>query len=250
MSEKSLLQFEQRTTTNQQELELKYVAYYRVSTDKQGRSGLGLEAQQSAVRNYLANKGWPPIAEFAEVESGKRNARPQLKAALDHCKVMHATLVVAKVDRLARNANFVGAILDSGVQVVFLDMPNLGEGAVPTFILQQLASVAQLEAGLISERTKAALQAARERGVRLGGDRGYRPGREAAQRAATAKSEDAQQRAERLAPIVDDIVKQGHASLAAIAAELNRREIPTPSRRGSWKPTMVSRILKRNAEGV
>jgi DNA invertase Pin-like site-specific DNA recombinase len=225
---------------------MKYVAYYRVSTDKQGRSGLGLEAQQAAVRQYLDGKGWPPIAEFEEVESGKRNARPKLKAALDHCKVMNATLVVAKVDRLARNANFVGAILESGVQVVFLDMPNLGEGAVPTFILQQLASVAQLEAGLISERTKAALQAAKERGVRLGGDRGYRPSQEAAQRAAQAKSEDATQRAHLMMPILQDIISAGHASLAAIANELNRREIPTPSRRGAWKPTMVSRILKRS----
>jgi DNA invertase Pin-like site-specific DNA recombinase len=225
---------------------MKYVAYYRVSTDKQGKSGLGLEAQQAAVRQYLHGKGWPPIAEFEEVESGKRASRPQLKLALDHCKVMNATLVVAKVDRLARNANFVGAILDSGVQVVFLDMPNLGEGAVPTFILQQLASVAQLEAGLISERTKAALQAAKERGVRLGGDRGYRPDREAAQRAAQAKSEEADRRAQLLQPIIQDIINCGHASLSAIADELNRREIPTPSRRGTWKGTMVSRILKRS----
>lgn len=227
---------------------MKYVAYYRVSTDKQGRSGLGLEAQQSAVRQYLDGKGWPPIAEFAEVESGKRNARPQLKAALNHCKVMNAVLVVAKVDRLARNANFVGAILESGVQVVFLDMPNLGEGAVPTFILQQLASVAQLEAGLISERTKAALDAARARGVKLGGDRGYRPSKDAALAAAKAKSEDAQHKAELLQPVIADIVSAGHASLAQIAAELNRRDIPTPSRRGSWKPTMVSRVMKRVQE--
>jgi len=246
MQNQTGLQFDQRHKTNQQEIELKYVAYYRVSTDKQGKSGLGLEAQQAAVRQYLTGKGWPPIAEFEEVESGKRSTRPELKAALDHCRLMNATLVVAKVDRLARNANFVGAILDSGVQVVFLDMPNLGEGAVPTFILQQLASVAQLEAGLISERTKAALQAAKERGVRLGGDRGYRPTRDAAQHAAKAKSEDAGHRARLIQPIIDDIVAAGHASLAAIAGELNRRDIPTPSRRGSWKPTMVSRILKRS----
>jgi DNA invertase Pin-like site-specific DNA recombinase len=219
---------------------MKYVAYYRVSTDKQGRSGLGLEGQQAAVRQYLGNKGWPPIAEFTEVESGKRNARPQLAAALNHCKLMRATLVVAKLDRLSRNAAFLLSLRDAGVEFVCCDNPEANRLTVGI-----LAMVAEDETVRISERTKAALQAAKARGVKLGGDRGYRPGKKASQMAAQAKSEAAAARAFLLNPIVQEIIKEGHASLAQIAAELSRREIPTPSQRGTWKPTMVSRVMKR-----
>ena len=224
---------------------MKHVAYYRVSTDRQGRSGLGLEAQRSAVQSYLEGKGFPLAAEFEEVESGKRNSRPQLEAALDYCRLMGATLVVAKIDRLARNAHFVGTILESGVPVVFLDLPLQGEGAVPRFMLQQMASIAELEAGLISERTKAALQAARERGVRLGGDRGYRPPREQSLRAAGVRREQAREVARRLWPVVEEMMAQGFGSLSQIAGELNRREVPTPSRRGVWRSTMVARLFQR-----
>lgn len=224
---------------------MKYVAYYRVSTDKQGRSGLGLEAQKEAVHRYLADKGWPPLAELEEVESGKRSSRPRLKEALALCRVHAATLVVAKIDRLARNAHFLGSIIESGVQVVFLDLPNLGQGAVPTFILQQLASVAQLEAGLISERTKAALTAAKARGVRLGGDRGYKPPQELSEAAAAAKKAQAAERAADLKGIIDAVVADGHASFQQIARELNARGIPTPSRSGQWQATTVSRVMKR-----
>lgn len=228
----------------------KFVAYYRVSTDKQGRSGLGLEAQRSAVTGYLKDRGWPPLAEYTEVESGKRNSRPQLQAALDYCRLMGSTLVVAKMDRLARNAHFIGTILESDVPVVFLDFQNLGEGAVPRFILQQMASVAELEAGLISERTKAALQAAKARGVKLGGDRGYRPPREQAQKAAQARSAKAQDRARLLAPVMQEVMAQGAGSLQEVARELTSRGIPTPSRKGVWHPTMVSRVLGRIEEVV
>jgi len=228
---------------------MKYVAYYRVSTDKQGRSGLGLEAQQAAVRQYLDGKGWPPLAEFEEVESGKRATRPQLAAALATCRVHGATLVVAKLDRLARNAHFLGSIIESGVEVVFLDMPNLGQGAVPTFILQQLAAVAQLEAGLISERTRAALAAAKARGVRLGGDRGYKPPAALSVAAAGAKREQADQRAADYQPIIEDVIANGHASHRAIARELNARGIPTPSRAGSWQATTVARVMRRVDSG-
>lgn len=224
---------------------MKHVAYYRVSTDKQGRSGLGLEAQRDAVHRYLTDKGWPPLAEFEEVESGRQVTRPRLREALATCRVHGATLVVAKLDRLARNAHFLGSIIESGVQVVFLDMPNLGQGAVPTFILQQLASVAQLEAGLISERTKAALAAAKARGVRLGGDRGYRPPQALSEAAAAAKRAQAEERARDLMGIIESVIGDGHASYRAIAEELNARGIPTPSRAGAWQATTVSRVFKR-----
>lgn len=219
---------------------MKFVAYYRVSTDKQGRSGLGLEGQQAAVRQYLAGKGWPPIAEFVEVESGKRNARPKLLEALEHCKLMGAVLVVAKLDRLSRNAAFLLSLRDSGVDFVCCDNPDANRLTVGI-----LAMVAEDEAERISERTKAALQAAKARGVQLGGDRGYRPTKADARVASEAKTRAANERATMLRPVIDDVVAAGHASLPKIAAELNRRGIPTPSRNGQWKATTVSRILKR-----
>ena len=139
---------------------MKVVAYYRVSTDRQGRSGLGLGAQREAVRSLIeASGGWPPVAEFTETESGRRADRPQLAAALAACRVHRAVLVIAKLDRLARNQAFLMALIDSGVGVLFCDLPEIPAGAVGRFMLQQMAAVAELEAGLISERAKAALAA-------------------------------------------------------------------------------------------
>jgi DNA invertase Pin-like site-specific DNA recombinase len=219
---------------------MKYVAYYRVSTDGQDRSGLGLEAQRAAVRKYLGGKESAAIAEYTEVESGKRSDRPQLRAALHYCLVMNATLVVAKMDRLARNAGFLLSLRDSGVEFVACDQPDASRVTVGI-----LAVIAEEEARLISERTKAALQAVKARGVKLGGDRGYRPPREQSLRAAQAKSEKAQATAQRLWPVVRDVMAQGYSSMGDIARELNRREVPTPSRRGAWRSTMVGRVFER-----
>jgi DNA invertase Pin-like site-specific DNA recombinase len=144
----------------------KFVSYYRVSTDRQGRSGLGLEAQKEAVQQRLNGGPWQLVAEFVEVESGKLAKRPQLDAALSACKKHKAKLVVAKLDRLSRNVSFLLKLIDSGVDVLFADLPELN-GAMGRFMLTTMASVAELEAGLISERTKAALKAAKSRGVRL-----------------------------------------------------------------------------------
>src|SRR4051794_28136556 len=139
---------------------MKVVAYYRVSTGKQGRSGLGLDAQRSAVQSFVqASGGWPPVAEFTETESGRRVDRPQLCAALAACRVHRAVLVIAKLDRLARNQAFLMSLIDSNVDVLFCDLPQIPAGAVGRFMLQQMSAVAELEAGLISERTKAALAA-------------------------------------------------------------------------------------------
>ena len=145
----------------------KFVSYYRVSTDRQGRSGLGLDAQKEAVQQRLDGGRWQLVAEFVEIESGKRAKRPQLDAALAACKKHKAKLVVAKLDRLSRNVSFLLKLIDSGVEVLFADLPELN-GAMGRFMLTTMASVAELEAGLISERTKAALKAAKARGVRLG----------------------------------------------------------------------------------
>jgi DNA invertase Pin-like site-specific DNA recombinase len=144
----------------------KFVSYYRVSTDRQGRSGLGLDAQKAAVQQRPNGGQWQLIAEFIEIESGKRAKRPQLDAALAACKKHNAKLVVAKLDRLSRNVSFLLKLIESRVEVLFADLPELN-GAMGKFVLITMASVAELEAGLISERTKAALKAAKARGVKL-----------------------------------------------------------------------------------
>ena len=140
-----------------------FVTYYRVSTDKQGRSGLGLEAQQAAVRNYLDGATWELVGEFTEVESGRKSERPELARALALCKKRKATLVIARLDRLARNVHFISGLMEAKVKFVACDMPE----ATP-FMLHIYAAVAQKEARAISARTKAALAAAKQRGVRLG----------------------------------------------------------------------------------
>jgi DNA invertase Pin-like site-specific DNA recombinase len=145
----------------------KYVAYYRVSTDRQGESGLGLEAQKDAVEQRLNGGRWQIVGEFTEVESGKRASRPQLDAAIAACKKHKARLIVAKLDRLSRNVAFLLKLIDSGVDVLFADLPELN-GARGKFVLITMANVAELEAGLVSERTKAALKVAKARGVKLG----------------------------------------------------------------------------------
>ncbi len=153
----------------------RFVAYYRVSTDRQGQSALGLEGQQSAVRDFLNGGDWSLTGEYTEIESGKRSDRPELARALTQCRLTGATLVVAKLDRLARNSAFLMSVVDGSGEggVVFCDLPTIPAGPVGRFIIQQMANVAELEAGLISQRTKAALQAAKARGTKLGGFRGH-----------------------------------------------------------------------------
>jgi DNA invertase Pin-like site-specific DNA recombinase len=202
-----------------------FVAYYRVSTDKQGKSGLGLEAQREAVQTRLDGGPWQLVGEFTEIESGRHAKRPQLAGALKACKKHKAKLVVGKLDRLSRNTRFLLALIESGVEVLFADLPDVS-GA--------MAAVAELEAGLIGERTKAALAAAKQRGVRLGVT--------GAEKAERYKAE-AQARAIELAPVLRDLKKRG-LSLRAVAAELTKRRVPTP-RGGAWHPQLVKRIVER-----
>ncbi len=140
-----------------------YVAYYRVSTDRQGRSGLGLEAQRSAVAGYLDGGSWTLLDTFTEVESGRRNDRPELAKALDLCRRRKATLVIAKLDRLARNVAFIANLMDADVDVVAVDMPEANR-----FTLHIMAAMAEHVAALVSQQTKAALKAAKARGRALG----------------------------------------------------------------------------------
>lgn len=216
-----------------------YVAYVRVSTTKQGRSGLGLEAQQEAISAYLKEGDTLIAPTYVEVESGKRSDRPQLTKALAHAKLTGATLLVAKLDRLARNVRFLHSVLESGVEVAFCDLPQVN-GAMGRFIINQMAGVAELEAGLISERTKAALAAAKARGVKLGGYRGG-PKVDPAQGLATRKRE-ASAFIERVRPAVAEAQREGATSLRQIAAFLTQKGVKT-RRGGPWDAAKVRQVL-------
>ena len=227
----------------------KFVSYLRVSTDKQGRSGLGLDAQRTAVESYLNGGRWTLVAEYVEAESGKRADRPQLAKALAHAKAIGATVVFAKLDRLSRNVDLLRSLVASDVDLVFCDLPHVPAGAMGRFLLTQMASVAELEAGLISERTKAALAAAKARGVKLGNPNGARAlrGKQVGNKQAVAAVKaKADHRASNLRSIVDDMQAQGITTVRAIAAELNARGILTP-RGASWHPTSAARLLVRIA---
>jgi DNA invertase Pin-like site-specific DNA recombinase len=215
----------------------KFIAYYRVSTQRQGRSGLGLEAQQSAVRDYLNGGDWRLVAELTEVESGKRSDRPKLAEALKLCRLHGATLIVAKLDRLARNVAFLSNLMESGVDFHAVDFPQANR-----LTIHILAAVAEHEAKAISERTKAALAAAKKRGVKLGGDRGAKVTPMMRKAALAAVQERVQARAMDLAPIVKELQAAGATSLRAIADGLNDRGIPT-ARGGQWSAVQVMRVL-------
>lgn len=216
----------------------KFVSYLRVSTAKQGKSGLGLEAQREAVTSYLNGGSWRLIAEAVEVESGGKADRPKLQEALSLCRAYGATLVVAKLDRLARDAHFLLGLQKAGVEFVAVDMPSANRLTVGI-----LAMVAEEEKRLISARTKAALQAAKARGVALGGFRG-RAGTEGdCQKAREARTAKADAHARDILPIIQTL-PQG-LSLNRMAATLNERGIPTPSGRGAWTAASVSRVKER-----
>ena len=222
-----------------------FVAYYRVSTAKQGRRGLGIAAQHEAVERYLNGGNWHIVAQFTEVESGRRSDRPELDKALAAARLHRAPIVVAKVDRLTRSVGFLSRLLDAGVDVRFADLPTI-EGPTGRFMLQQMASVAELEAGFIGARTKAALAAARKRGVPLGGKRkGQKLTREARQRGSATMAKAAAARAADLAPVIAELQASGAMSLSAIAAGLNERKIPTARGNGTWSAVQVIRVMKR-----
>jgi DNA invertase Pin-like site-specific DNA recombinase len=218
-----------------------FIAYYRVSTGKQGKSGLGIEAQRQAVANYLNGGNWRIIGEFTEVESGKRSDRPELDKALAAARVHQVPLVVAKVDRLTRSVAFLSRLLEAGVDVRFSDLPAI-EGPTGRFMLQQLVAVAELEAGMISARTKAALAAAKRRGVKLGGDRGARLTAKARAAGKAALQAQARARATDLLPTIKELQAAGCESLRAIAAALEKRGIPA-ARGGTWSAIQVARLL-------
>jgi DNA invertase Pin-like site-specific DNA recombinase len=215
----------------------RFVGYLRVSTDGQGRSGLGLEAQRAAVAAHAAGRGHI-AAEHVEVESGRRKDRPQLAAALAACRTLRATLVIARLDRLARNVAFVSNLMESGVEFVAADMP-----VVNRLTVHILAAVAEEEARLVSARTKAALAAARARGVRLGNPRLRAGDLVLSAQGNAAQRENARRRAAAVAPYIDQAPRAGAATLAAIAEALMARGVPAPRGGDHWSPAQVRRAL-------
>ena len=215
----------------------KFIAYYRVSTARQGASGLGLEAQQEAVRQYLHGGAWEVVGTFQEVETGKGAdalaKRPQLRAALEACRKQGATLVIAKLDRLARNVHFVSGLMESRVKFVACDMPEANE-----LTIHIMAAFAEHEAKRISQRTKDALTVAKTRGVELGkaGAANLRSNVEQRQAAAAAF-------AEKLRPLFQGMAAC-QLSQRAMVMELNQIGVPAP-RGGKWQLSQVQRLLAR-----
>lgn len=222
----------------------KFIAYYRVSTARQGRSGLGLEAQRAAVRSYLNGGNWQIVAEHTEVESGRNANRPELEKALAAARLHRACLIVSKMDRLTRSVSFLSRLLDAGVDVKFADLPQI-EGATGRFLLHQMVAVAELEAGMISNRIKAALKQAKKRGSKLGGNRNTVPTTRARALAAKAVGQRADARARDVVPAIQALQAAGVTSLNAIAAGLNAQCIPTVRGAGTWQAVQVKAVLAR-----
>lgn len=212
---------------------MQYIAYYRVSTDRQGRSGLGLDAQRNAAHTYTGGRG-SIAAEFTEIESTRKAHRPELARALAECRRRKAVLVIARLDRLARNVAFIANLMDSGVEFVACDMPEANR-----LTLHILAAVAEHEREMISTRTKEALAAAKARGQQLGNPS---PAAAAAQARIVASAQLQTYRAS-VRPIITELHNQG-LGLSAIAREMNRRGIKT-ARGKQWEAATVKGILVR-----
>ena len=207
-----------------------FTAYYRVSTSKQGESGLGIEAQRQSVHNYIKAVGGGLIHEYVEVESGRKSQRPELDKAIKQCTDNGSVLLIAKLDRLARNVHFVSGLLESGVKFIAADMPNADR-----FMLHVYAAMAEEEARRISIRTKAALAAAKERGVVLGKN---------ATKLAIKHKTEADIFAAKVGPVIHELIRANNLSYREAANSLNRIKLCT-YKGGNWHPTSVHRIIIR-----
>lgn len=217
-----------------------FVAYYRVSTAKQGASGLGLEAQREAVARFLNGGAWRLAAEFTEIESGKRADRPKLAEAIRACRLYGARLVIAKLDRLSRDAHFLLGLEKAGVDFVAADMPHANRLTVGI-----MAMVAEDERRAISRRTREALAAAKKRGKVLGGYRGVTITAEARERGYEAIRSRADGRAAELAPTLSELRATGVTSLGGLAKALTAQGIPTARGGTTWTAMQVKRVLER-----
>jgi len=223
----------------------RFISYLRVSTKRQGQSGLGIEAQREAVTTFLNGGHWELVGEVVEVESGKRSDRPELAKAIAMCRAYGAKLVIAKLDRLSRDAAFLLSLRDAGIEFVATDMPDANRMTVGI-----MALVAENEREAISARTKAALAAAKARGKQLGAYRdGVFVGRtgtaEDAAKARKARAAKADRVAENLRFIIDRIDPQRELSLRGMAELLNAEKVPTPTGKGAWQASQVKRVLDR-----
>lgn len=215
---------------------MKVVSYVRVSTGKQGRSGLGLEAQQAAIHEYARSVDAEVIEAFVEVDSGANNERVELAKALSSARRNKATLVVAKLDRLGRDAAYLLNLVQyCRCKIVLADLPNIDK-----MMFGILAVVAENERDATSKRTKAALAAAKARGIKLGGP----TAKETIKLARIAKTDKAINRARNISPIIESIEKAGIITLKGIAQALEARGIKTPNGNDNWSPIQVSRIKR------
>lgn len=225
----------------------KFVSYLRVSTDSQGKNGLGMYAQRKSITDYLNGGEWELLREFREVESGKNSERQQLQEALAECKRTGATLIIAKLDRLSRDPDFIGMMMKSSIDFVACDMPEANK-----FTIRIMAALAEKERELISERTKAALKAAQAKGVTLGKPENATP--EGRTKGIAASLEARRQKADQFAtatrPIIEEYQQQG-LSLRDIAAKLKERNILTArGKSSSWSHVAVKKILDRTGSSV
>ncbi len=219
------------------------VGLYRVSTAEQGQSGLGLEAQQASVRAFAAAQGWTLVAEFSDVASGKDDLRPGFQAALARCRQLGAVLAAARLDRITRRAHTLSQLLEDGYSIRAADMPGADD-----LMMRVYAAMAQKERELISERTRAALGAAKARGAVLGGDRGYRPCvAPCAARATAIRREAADQVAHRLSLEIATFQGEGVSTLVGLARALTKRGVLSPRGGTVWTHTTVARLLARVA---
>jgi DNA invertase Pin-like site-specific DNA recombinase len=221
------------------EVVMKYVAYYRVSTQKQGKSGLGLEAQDKMVKDFVINNGGEIVAEYTEIESGKRDDRPQLMAAMKHADLVGGKLLVGKLDRLSRDLHFITSLQKSRVDFVVSDLPGCD-----SFTINIYGSLAQREREMISARTKAGLDAAKARGKKLGTNN-LKPElvKEASAKGVQVRQQNADDFANKVKPTIEALIASGK-SLRGVAAELDSLGVKT-ARGGVWTATAVKNALAR-----
>jgi DNA invertase Pin-like site-specific DNA recombinase len=213
-----------------------YIAYLRVSTDKQGEQGHGINAQRQAIANYLITCGGELLEEYVEVESGKKNDRPALQKAISRCKMSRATLIIAKLDRLSRNLAFIANLMDAGIDFIACDNPYANK-----LTIHILAAIAEHEREMISRRTREALAAAKAKGITLGGYRGASLSDEIRRNALTARQIKAKEYSANVIPLIQQNLEAGY-SLNATAKILNQQKVVTV-RGGRWTAKSVSRVL-------